>query len=550
MAQLKFQIKGQTIRRIDGFKVVAKSINYLYAQFEFSDDWGSGTKTAQFKSDQEEKPREKILDENGCCKVPWEVLQYNDSVFSVSVFSGSRITTNSAAVEVGETGYSEDGESSQEPTPGVYEQILERMKNIEQMEAVAETLPAGSEATAEYNNGTMTLGIPEGPQGDPGTSPTITVTDITNGHRVTITDADGTKTFDVMNGAQGDPGAKGDPGADGVSPTVTVTEITGGHRVVITDASGEHTFDVMNGEGGSTITVDSAMSSTSENPVQNKVINAELTDVKEDLNQLSESIAPVESTTTATAAHAVGELFMVGETLMVALSAIAIGDTIVTDGASPNAAVTTVSDKMIKDVQINGTSVATDGVANIPLASNNNYGVATFSSGLSVYGGTVAVNIATDNIIKGSASATHLIPVSKQHLSTFYGLARVAGDNTQRTSSNPVGTYTEAAKSAISDMFNAPVSVSGTTPTINAMSGVRYVCGEVSTLDVVAPESGCIDVVFTSGSTPTVLTVTSAKTGVTAIKWANGFDPSSLEANATYEINILDGEYGVAGLWM
>lgn len=125
----------------------------------------------------------------------------------------------------------------------------------------------------------------KGNKGDNGISPTITVTDITNGHRVTITDADGTKTFDVMNGAQGDPGAKGDPGADGVSPTVTVTEITGGHRVVITDASGEHTFDVMNGEGGSTITVDSAMSSTSENPVQNKVINAELTDVKEDLSQ-------------------------------------------------------------------------------------------------------------------------------------------------------------------------------------------------------------------------------------------------------------------------
>lgn len=40
-------------------------------------------------------------------------------------------------------------------------------------------------------------------------------------------------------------------GQDGVSPTVSVTDITGGHRVTITDASGPKTFDVMDGEDGS-----------------------------------------------------------------------------------------------------------------------------------------------------------------------------------------------------------------------------------------------------------------------------------------------------------
>lgn len=127
----------------------------------------------------------------------------------------------------------------------------------------------------------------KGNKGDNGISPTVTVTDITNGHRVTITDADGMKTFDVMNGAQGDPGGKGDPGAPGTSPTVTVTEITGGHRVTITDESGEHTFNVMDGEDGTTPTVDAVLSTTSENPVQNKVITQELTDVKDNLNQMS-----------------------------------------------------------------------------------------------------------------------------------------------------------------------------------------------------------------------------------------------------------------------
>lgn len=70
----------------------------------------------------------------------------------------------------------------------------------------------------------------------------------------------------------------GQDGKDGVSPTVTITAITGGHRVSITDASGTKTFDVMDGEDGSSasIIVDDALSETSENPVQNKVITAQM----------------------------------------------------------------------------------------------------------------------------------------------------------------------------------------------------------------------------------------------------------------------------------
>ena len=104
----------------------------------------------------------------------------------------------------------------------------------------------------------------------------------------------------------------------------------------------------------------------------------------------------------------------------------------------------------------------------------------------------------------------------------------------------------KCSNSKISDMLNAPVSVSGTTPSITALAGIQYICGEVSTLDITLPASGCVDVVFESGSTPTVLTVT-PPTGMT-MKWANGFDPSSLDANTTYEINIMNG-LGVAVSW-
>lgn len=90
------------------------------------------------------------------------------------------------------------------------------------------------------------------------------------------------------------------------------------------------------------------------------------------------------------------------------------------------------------------------------------------------------------------------------------------------------------------------VTVTGTNPVIQAEENTRYICGEVSTLDITLPASGIVDVVFTSGSTPTVLTIT-PPTGQT-VKWANGFDPTNLDADTTYEINIMDG-LGVAVGW-
>ena len=88
--------------------------------------------------------------------------------------------------------------------------------------------------------------------------------------------------------------------------------------------------------------------------------------------------------------------------------------------------------------------------------------------------------------------------------------------------------------------------VIGTSPTIVCEDNHRYICGEVLSLNITLPNNGIIDVVFESGSTPTVLTIT-PPTGVT-VKWANGFDPTSLDADTTYEINIVDG-LGVAGIW-
>lgn len=134
MAQLLFQVDNQIITRTDKFKPASKSINYLRAKFTFSDDWGDGTKTAQFVNVQDGSVYDAILDKYGECKVPWEPLQYDKSKMIVSVFRETeegRITTNETVVVLDKSGYREDGSHSDTKSPSVYAQIMERMDDIE-----------------------------------------------------------------------------------------------------------------------------------------------------------------------------------------------------------------------------------------------------------------------------------------------------------------------------------------------------------------------------------------------------------------------------------
>ena len=101
---------------------------------------------------------------------------------------------------------------------------------LENCTATATTLDAGSDATAEYNDGTFAFGIPRG--------------------------------------------ADGEDGADGISPTVTVTDITGGHRVKISDINGNHTFDVMDGVDGNAATVSVGTTTTGAAGSQASVTNS------------------------------------------------------------------------------------------------------------------------------------------------------------------------------------------------------------------------------------------------------------------------------------
>ncbi len=84
------------------------------------------------------------------------------------------------------------------------------------------------------------------------------------------------------------------------------------------------------------------------------------------------------------------------------------------------------------------------------------------------------------------------------------------------------------------------VEVSGTTPTITPANNTIYNCGEVASLTISNPPAGgAYSIVFTSGATPTDLSVDPA------IKMPDGF---SVEANKRYEINVLN-RWAVVGSW-
>lgn len=347
----------------------------------------------------------------------------------------------------------------------------------------------------------------QGPQGDDGISPEITVVTITGGHRITIIDADGTKTVDVMDGTDGDDGrgivSIEKTGTAGLVDTYTITYTSGDPT----------TFTVTNGADGSPgasayVWIRYAATEPTQDSDMKTTPGAWM------------GIYSGDSATAPTAYTAYTWYNIKGQT-------------------GP-----------VSDVQVNGTSVVSGGVADVPIASNSVFGVTKGNQNQGIGVDSVSKNLyiaqAGESAIKTGTNSYRPITPNNQHQAAFYGLAKAAGDTTQSASSNAVGSYTDAAKSAISTMLNGPVSVTGSTPAITALPGIQYICGECATLDITLPASGCIDVVFESGSTPTVLTIT-PPTGVT-LKWANGFDPTALEADTTYEINIADG-LGVAGSW-
>lgn len=186
-------------------------------------------------------------------------------------------------------------------------------------------------------------------------------------------------------------------------------------------------------------------------------------------------------------------------------------------------------DQKVNDVQINGSSILQNGVANMPLASASEYGVvkSAGSQGTSISSGILGIYPATETNIK---EATHnyrpIVPLH-QHKSVFYGLAKLAGADMAQ-SSNAVGTYTDAAKQGIQKLFgfegilgnyesSTTASKAYTVGETFIFNGKRYrVTADIAQNYVITPGTNCeldpIDgryVRFTdkAGSTPGVVRI-------------------------------------------
>lgn len=239
-----------------------------------------------------------------------------------------------------------------------------------------------------------------------------------------------------------------------------------------------------------------------------------------------------ELSTTASKAYAVGETFIFNGNRYRAISAIAINDVI---APGTNCVLDPIDGRYVKKTDY---------------ATANTAGLVKPGSGIALEANTgkIYMDNASDAQIKSGAATNIAIPPFRQHTAAFYGLAKAAGAD-MASSSNAVGTYTDAAKAAIQTMLGIEAdiplveTVTGATASITGMPNVRYICDTaISELTITPPASGSIVVRFTAGSNCIVALPQT-------VKLPEWFDISSLEAGTTYEIIITDGVYGGVMSW-
>lgn len=449
---------------------------------------------------------------------------------------------------------------------------------ITELEAEATTLEPGSQATATYEEGVLTLGIPAGAKGDKGDKGD-TGPQGPQGEKGE-TGAQGPQGEQGIQGEKGETGATGPQGPQGEQGDPGVGVPSGGTAgQVLTKSSGSDYDTEWTNPSGGTVT-DVQVNGTSvlsdgvaEIPIATNTNNSyglvkinPLYGINIFNNVLcvtqysGQAMLSQDGARIVTCANKHGAVFFG--------LAQAAGDT--TQDSSGNALGNYTDDAKaaiqsmlgvpstddipsvpVQDVQINGTSILdSEGVANVPYGSSEVFGVVKpHSNSFDYYQGQLKIKRATLSDVKEGNNTWKAMCPDMAHGAAFYGLAKAAGDTTQSSSSNAVGTYTDEAKTAIQSMLGVEPgvvfveTVDGTDPVISCDSNVRYVCGEVYTISITPPSSGTCDVRFTSGTTAAVLTLPST------VIFPDWVDLTTLETDTVYEILITDGIYGSVMTW-
>ena len=204
---MKLQVVGQMIAFTERETLVSGTVNKYRAEFVFDDSWDGFTKTAVFRADSfgHITSREVLL-AGDTCQVPHECL-IAGALLRVGVYGISGdITTPTIYTQepIGIARGAEPAESTQDPTPGVYQQIINMIEGGSFAGPPGPQGPKGD--TGEPG--------PQGPKGDTGATGPQGVTGLQGpaGERGEV----GPQGPKGDTGAQGLQGPKGDRGEQGI----------------------------------------------------------------------------------------------------------------------------------------------------------------------------------------------------------------------------------------------------------------------------------------------------------------------------------------------
>lgn len=132
---IKFKIEKQTIRATNYNMVVSDSVNFVSANFQFDEEWSDYVKTVTFTNTKTHISKSILLDSSLTCHIPWEVLDDDGklNVYVEGFYNGSVATTAimRTPLAIQDSGRDDCGFPS--PTPDVYQQILNRLNQIQKI---------------------------------------------------------------------------------------------------------------------------------------------------------------------------------------------------------------------------------------------------------------------------------------------------------------------------------------------------------------------------------------------------------------------------------
>ena len=153
---IKFRIFKQRLSYYGDSEVVADSKGYLTFTLETSEDWANYVgKTVQFTKNGKTYNVTNISD-GVEYPVPWEVL-VGAGIMQVNAFAVSmdnkRATTNEIDIEIIDSGFNEDSLLPEDPTPDIFEQYVQQVKeNADKAVKAADEAKKAQEASQNIKN--------------------------------------------------------------------------------------------------------------------------------------------------------------------------------------------------------------------------------------------------------------------------------------------------------------------------------------------------------------------------------------------------------------